>query len=178
MSTARTRFDTALDRLPHHHAGPGGAVAVLREGEVVASRCWGWADAERRIPFTSRSMALVCSITKQFTCSLLLDQHPDPTVLDEEVRRLLPRLEGEAPRALDLCHNQSGLRDYWAVAMLCGAPAEGAFGPEDARRLIGRTRSLQFRPGTRYSYANQNFRILSDIIEARAGRPFAELLRQ
>jgi len=174
---SHARLDKAVAALPQRYPGPGGAVAVLRDGKVLARHGWGWADVERRQPFTPQTMALVCSITKQFTCALLLDQFPDPTVLDDEVRRLLPGLRQNAPGILDLCHNQSGLRDYWALAMLCGSAVEGRFGPADARRLIGRAGSLQFMPGTRYSYANQNFRILSDIIEARAGRPFADLLR-
>ena len=43
--------------------------------------------------------------------------------------------------------------------------------------MIAGTRTLQFAPGTRYSYVNQNFRILSDIVQERTGRSFAELLR-
>ncbi|MFT8242471.1 D-aminopeptidase [Roseomonas sp. BN140053] len=172
------RLDRAVAALPGRYPGPGGALAVLREGEVLAQHCWGWADAQAQRPFTPDTMFLVCSITKQFTCSLLLDQFPDPGVLDADLRRLLPELEGEAPRTLDLCHNQSGLRDYWALAMLCGSAPEGEFGPDDARRLIGRTRSLHFAPGTRYSYSNGNFRLLSDLIEARTGRDFGTLLRE
>ena len=61
--------------------------------------------------------------------------------------------------------------------MLHGAPAESAFGDQDATRIIRDTRTLQFEPGTRYSYCNQNFRILSDALAARTGRSFAELLR-
>ena len=88
----------------------------------------------------------------------------------------LPLLE-KAPGAETLCHNQSGLRDYWAVAMLHGAPAESAFGDTEAARVIAGTSTLQFVPGTRYSYCNQNFRILSDILQERTGRSFAELLQ-
>ncbi len=82
-----------------------------------------------------------------------------------------------APGALHLCHNQSGLRDYWAVAMLHGSPVEAPFGDTEAARVIAGTRTLHFAPGTRYSYVNQNFRILSDIVQERTGRSFAELLR-
>lgn len=171
-------FETAIADVPRRHVGPGGAIAVLRAGEVLAEHHWGWADAERRIPFTAETMTLVCSITKQFTCALMLDQFPDPTALDGDVRRMMPLLKGVAPDALRLAHNQSGLRDYWATAMLCGAPIEGRFTDADARRLIARTSSLQFTPGTRYSYCNQNFRILSDILQDRAGRDYAELLRE
>ena len=119
----------------------------------------------------------MCSITKQFTCALVLDAFPDPSALDADVRARLPTLEQPAPGALHLCHNQSGLRDYWAVAMLHGSPAEAPFGDAEAARVIGGTRTLQFAPGTRYSYVNQNFRILSDIVQDRTGRSFAELLR-
>ena len=73
--------------------------------------------------------------------------------------------------------NQSGLRDYWAVAMLHGSPAEAPFGDAEAARVIAGTRTLHFEPGTRFSYVNQNFRMLSDILQARTGRSFAELLR-
>ncbi len=171
------RLDRGLDALPRTYPGPGGAVAVLREGEVLVRHAWGWANAERRIAFTPQTLFRICSITKQFTCGLVLDAFPDPSMLDADVRARLPLLEGATPGALHLCHNQSGLRDYWAVAMLHGAPAEAPFGDAETARMVGGTRTLQFAPGTRYSYANQNFRILSDILRDRSGRSFAELLR-
>jgi D-aminopeptidase len=171
------RLERVLDRLPRVYPGPGGAVAVLREGEVITRHAWGWANAERRIAFTPKTLFRMCSITKQFTCSLVLDAFPDPAALDGDVRARLPRLEEPAPGALHLCHNQSGLRDYWAVAMLHGSPAEAPFGDVEAARVIAGARTLHFAPGTRYSYCNQNFRILGDILEHRAGRGLAELLR-
>ncbi|HLJ59498.1 MAG TPA: D-aminopeptidase [bacterium] len=172
-----TRLDSCLKALPRTYSGPGGACAVLCAGEVLARHTWGWANAERRISFTPRTLFRMCSITKQFTCALLLDVFPDPSVLDGDVRARLPLLEEPAPSALHLCHNQSGLRDYWALAMLHGAPPEAPFGDTEATRVIVGARTLHFAPGTRYSYANQNFRILSDILEEHTGRSFAELLR-
>jgi D-aminopeptidase len=171
------RLDRVLESLPRTYPGPGGAAAVLREGEVIVRHAWGWANAERRIAFTPKTLFRICSITKQFTCALVLDAFRDPSALDGDVKARLPNLQGVAPGALHLCHNQSGLRDYWAVAMLHGAHPEGAFGEVEAARVIGGTRSLQFAPGTRYSYANQNFRILSDILQDRTGQGFGELLR-
>src|SRR5689334_10641963 len=172
-----TRLDRTIAALPRAYAGPGGAVGVLRKGEVLIRHAWGWANAERRIPFTPRTLFRMCSITKQFTCAVLLDSFRHPSVLDADVGARLPLLEQPAPGALHLCHNQSGLRDYWAVAMLHGSPAEAAFGDSEAARVIGGTKTLQFVPGTRSSYVNQNFRLLSDIVQERTGRSFAELLR-
>jgi D-aminopeptidase len=177
MSTIATRLEAAVKTFPSTFPGPGGAIAVLREGQILIRHAWGFANAERRIPFTPQTLFRMCSITKQFTCGVILSAFPDPTILDADVKALLPRLEPPAPGVLDLCHNQSGLRDYWAVAMLHGAPVESPFGDAEAARLISGTRTLQFAPGQHYSYVNQNFRILSDIAQARTGRSFAALLR-
>jgi D-aminopeptidase len=170
------RLDRAVEALASAYPGPGGACAVLKEGEVLARHAWGFVNAERRIAFTPRSLFRMCSITKQFTCAAVLDAFPDLSVLDEDVRARLPKLTGPVPGALHLAHNQSGLRDYWAVAMLHGSPAEAPFGETEAALVIGGTGSLQFVPGARYSYANQNFRLLADILEDHTGRSFGENL--
>ena len=168
----------ALAALPRAYPGPGGAVAVLHQGQVLIRHAWGFANAERRAPFTPRSLFRMCSITKQFTCAAALNAFPDLSALDRDVAARLPELAGPAPGAAHLAHNQSGLRDYWAVAMLHGSPAEAPFGDIEAARIIAATRSLQFTPGTRFSYVNQNFRMLGDILADRAGRSFADLLRE
>lgn len=171
------RLDRALAHLPRHFPGPGGAAAVLRHGEVLVRHAWGFADAERRIPFTPRSLFRMCSVTKQFTCGTALRAFPDLAALDAAVAARLPRLDRK-PTAAHLAHNQSGLRDYWAVAMLLGAPATAPFGDRDAAAVIGAAASLQFAPGTSFSYSNGNFRLLSDALEDVTGRSFSELLRR
>jgi len=177
MSSLVSRLDRISAAIPRTYPGPGGAIAALRNGEVVLRHTWGYANAERRIPFTPRTLFRMCSITKQFTCAVVLDAFPDPSVLDADVKARLAKLDVPPPTALQLCNNQSGLRDYWAVAMLHGSPAEAPFGDTEAARVIGSTRTLQFTPGTRYSYVNHNFRMLSDIVADRTGRSFADLLR-
>ena len=177
QSTLSARLDAAVEAIPRAYPGPGGAIAVLREGEVLVRHAWGWANAERRIPFTPRSLFRMCSITKQFTCAVALDACGDLGTLDAAVRARLPRLEAPAPTATHLAHNQSGLRDYWAVGMLQGSPAEAPFGDVEAGAVIAGTRGLQFAPGTRFSYVNQNFRMLGDIVAERADMSFADLLR-
>ena len=170
-------LDAALRSLPQRYPGPGGAVAIIHRGTIIARHCWGYANAERRIPFTPATLFRMCSITKQFTCAAMLDTSPDPMSLNAAIASRLPLLKEPHPNALHLAHNQSGLRDYWAVAMLHGAPIEGYFGDREAERVIRGTRSLQFSPGTSYSYVNQNFRLLSDALQEHTGRSFAEILQ-
>lgn len=170
------RLDRAIADIPERYAGPGGALAVIKDGALVAEHAWGLADLDRRIPWTASTLSPICSISKEFTCAVLLDQLGDPAVLDEALKRRLPLLEETPPRTIDLANNQSGLRDYWALTVLCGAMPEGEFRPADSTALISRTRTLHFKPGTRYSYSNGNFRILSEMLEDRVGAPFADLV--
>jgi D-aminopeptidase len=79
-----------IDELPLRYKGPGGAVAVVKDGAVVAREAWGYADLPRHAPFTSATLFPICSVTKQFTCATLLDQLGDPSRLDEALRVRLP----------------------------------------------------------------------------------------
>lgn len=51
-----SRLDRTVETLPRTYAGPGGAIAVLRDGQVLVRHTWGWANAERRIRFTPRTL--------------------------------------------------------------------------------------------------------------------------
>lgn len=178
FKTGNTLLDDVLTSIPSDYRGPGGALAVLKDGAVIAQHAWGYADLERHIHMTAKTLMPMCSISKEFTCSAILEALGDPSVLDAAVQRYLPLLEGPVPRAVDLCNNQSGLRDYWALTVLSGASPQGECRAEDGKRLLSLARSTHFDPGSQYSYANGNFRILSDLIADHTGRPLGEWVKE
>nr|WP_298096027.1 D-aminopeptidase [uncultured Shinella sp.] len=171
-------LDRALNRLPLRFRGPGGVAGIVKDGKVVARRAWGFADMYRRLPMTAQTRLPICSISKQFTCALLLDQFGDPAALDDKVRDYLPDYRDRLPTIAELCHNQSGLRDYWALTVLHGAYPETEFRREDALPLIASAKTGHFPAGAHYSYSNGNFRILGELIERGTGRAYADLLRE
>jgi len=171
-------LERALNVLPDRYRGPAGVVGVVKDGEVIARRAWGFADMERRLPMTTASRLPICSISKHMTCALLLDMFNGPEALDPLLPGLLPNFRGPLPRVADLCHNQSGLRDYWALTVLQGAVPEAEFTEEDGLRLLSQARSGHFAPGMNYSYSNGNFRLLAELIRRASGRDFGELLRE
>ena len=150
---------------------------VIQDGKVVATRAWGYANVDTAQPMTSGTRLPICSISKQFTCQVLLAAVPDPDRLDDRVAEFLPDFTGKLPTVRQLCDNQSGLRDYWALTVLHGAFAEQPFRREDALPLIARMKTGHFPPGTQYSYCNCNFRIVSDLIESETGEALEELYR-
>lgn len=168
----------ALDLLPQRFKGPGGVAGLVRNGQVIARRAWGHADMGARLVMRAATRLPICSISKQFTCGLLLDQVADPASLDPFVADYLPLVTGEMPKVQHLADNQSGLRDYWALTVLQGAFPEQEFRRSDALPLIARTKTGHFAPGVSYSYCNNNFRILGELIERAAGRDLAGLLQE
>ena len=171
-------LDAALDALPARYPGPGGVAGVVKDGQVIAARAWGHANLETARPMTAGTRLPICSITKQFTCQVLLAAFDDPSVLDDRLAGFLPAFTGPLPTIRHLCDNQSGLRDYWALTVLHGAMAEQAFRREDALPLIARMKTGHFPPGGAYSYCNCNFRILSELIESGTDEGLESLYRR
>lgn len=171
-------INKALASLPRRFKGPGGVVGVVEDGKTLATQAWGYADMATGKAMDVTTRLPICSISKQFTCGVLLDMVGDPARFDGRVADFLPNLEGPLPTVANFCNMQSGLRDYWAMTVLHGAQPDGVFRREDAVPLLARMRTVHFAPGSRYSYSNGNFRILPELLEAHSGRTLAELYAQ
>lgn len=169
------RLEEEVDALPARFQGPGGVVGIVSEGRIVARRAFGFSDLDNHRPMTAGTRLPLCSVSKQFTCAALLAVCGEPEALDGRLAVHLPNLDASLPRVRDLCNNQSGLRDYWALTVLHGASAEQTFAPQDAASVFARMRSCHFPPGTSYSYSNGNFRILADLLEEAASEPLEAL---
>lgn len=184
-----------LADVPTRFRGPGGTVAVLKNGKLLGQQCWGYADLQRRIPMTADTMMPICSISKQMLCGLLtdLERNPTPAMVaqgdapskqfaDQLAQLLHPGLFKNPNWELTmqhLCNNQSGLRDYWALTVCWGANPEDRFSiAEHGPQVLDRLRNFHFKPGTQYSYANTNFFIIARVIEKVTGEELGKLLQE
>jgi len=179
MATSR-----AIDALFHDWDapdGPGGAVAVMRQGEFIHRRGYGLADLKKRVPWDADSLYPIMSVSKQFTttCILMLEEQGKLS-LDDDVHMHLPELPdlGATLTLRHLCSNTSGLRDYPVLGVFAGSRIEGGYGFEPAQRLIFGQRSLQFPPGKKYVYSNSNFFLLGLIIERISNMELGEAYRE
>ncbi|KAJ5397953.1 beta-lactamase/transpeptidase-like protein [Penicillium cosmopolitanum] len=184
--------EKVLDTISRRYRGPGGAIAVIKDGSLLGQRVWGYADLDQRVPLTPEIQMPICSITKQFVCALLLDleRNPPPEVaakgdmqsqFTDKLHELLrPELtQGTGLTLQHLCDMQSGIRDYWAMTTLWGAHPEGKFSVEnDGPAAIERTQSFHFQPGNEFSYCNVNFYITARVIEQVTGQPLGKLLAE
>ena len=57
------QLDRTIANLPNRYPGPGGAVAVVKDGVAIVRHAWGFADLEKRMPYSASTLAPICSIS-------------------------------------------------------------------------------------------------------------------
>ncbi|TQS34053.1 hypothetical protein Golomagni_05578, partial [Golovinomyces magnicellulatus] len=190
MSDFASLVAKTLDEAPTRYRGPGGCIAVVKDGEAVGKKVWGFADLHAHIPMGTDTVLPICSVSKQMLCGLFTDLQRNPTpkmaargidasqqLADEFARYVNPTLLEKGLKLEDLCNNRSGLRDYWALSVLWGAKPEGKFSIVDhGPKMVERIKSFQFDTNTQYSYSNTNFFIVARVIERVTEQPLKDLL--
>ncbi|KEF61528.1 uncharacterized protein A1O9_03095 [Exophiala aquamarina CBS 119918] len=193
MASFKDIVAQVLETAPTTYRGPGGSIAVVRDGELVGQQVWGYSNLDTQALLSPDTILPICSITKQMLCGLLpsLEHDPTPamkargtdakTQFQDQLSETLGAdfVKQTGLKIHHLTNNASGIRDYWALTVLWGAKLDQKFSMKDhIPKAIERTKSLHFTPGTEYSYSNINFVIVQRIIEAVSGQTLDELLAQ
>ena len=162
------------------HDGVGGmTVALARDGEVLWSEGYGWADPEVGIAAARETIYRTGSISKSVTAVLMA------MLIDDGVVSLDTPLEELVPEIAELVDRPPGARpDLRQVASHTAGFARepdlpgAATGPIESwtSRILESipTTRYQTPPGTEYSYSNIGFGILGFGLERVAGEPFMD----
>jgi len=175
---------------------PGGALAVVKDRQLVYTRGYGWADRENKVSVKPASLFRIASISKPFTAVAVLKLVEDGKLsLDARVwdtlgleswitggKKADERWKQIAIRHL-LHHTGGWDRDKSFDPMF--RPREIAKslgvssppGPRDIiRYMLGQ--SLDFDPGARYAYSNFGYCILGRVIEKVTGLAYGEFVQK
>jgi CubicO group peptidase (beta-lactamase class C family) len=160
---------------------PGAMVAVIRDGKVLLSKGYGFADLERSVRITPATVFTVGSNSKQFTAfAIHLLAQDGKLSLDDDIRKYVPEVPdfGKTITIRHLLHHTSGLRDYFELMMLTGWRGDDVITQEDALTLVERQRALNFAPGQEHLYSNSGYMLLGLIVDRVSGKPLAEFARE
>jgi CubicO group peptidase (beta-lactamase class C family) len=161
---------------------PGCAVGVASAGTPLLMKAYGMADLEHEVPNTPETIFESGSIAKQFTAmAILLLQQDGKLSIDDPARKYIPELPdyGVPLTIRHMLTHTSGLRDWGSVAGIAGAPRTSReYTHGHVLDIVSRQKSLNFTPGTHYSYSNTGYNLSAIIVSRVSGMPFAEFSKR
>ena len=163
-------------------ATPGCAVGVAEDGRIVLERAYGMADLEHAVPNRPDTIFEAGSVSKQFTAAAVLLLAEDGKLsLDDPLRRHFPELPEYASSITvrQMLQHTSGLRDWGSVAWIGGWPrGTRVHAHEHVLDILARQQSLNFAPGSRWSYSNSGYNLAAMLVARVAGESFADFSRK
>lgn len=192
-------FETFAEDLLAHHAVPGAAVAASRNDAVVYARGFGAADLERAVPAGPETIFGVASVTKSFTAAAIMrlaDERRlsvDDPVVDYLPEFRVPRGEAATIRIHHFLTHTPGFPPLPSRWYAFGASAredpEGAPPPvrveerppfataADLMAYLAETDWTPLGPpGAQFSYCNEGYALLGEIVARVSGRPYARFV--
>jgi len=188
------RFDRVMMRLIEKWDMPGGSLAVMRDGEILLARGYGYADTEIKGLVQPDSLFRIASISKPITAATVLKlveegkldlDTPAFQILDEfhspEGMNADPRIDEITIRHLlehaggwDLSISFDPMFRTREIAEEMGVTA-----PADCSTIIHYMlgQPLDFDPGSQYAYSNFGYCVLGRVIEEVSGEPYEAYVR-
>jgi CubicO group peptidase (beta-lactamase class C family) len=151
--------------------GFSGVLLVAKHGKIILAKGYGMADREKHLPVTTGTVFPIGSVTKQFTAAAVVkletqgklrvgdsitkyfkDVPPDKSKIT--VHQLLTHSSG-IPGSVGRCKQETTRDDFVKMAL---------------------SSTLEFEPGTKYSYSNAAYNLLGVIIEIASGQPYEQYI--
>lgn len=179
-----TRPEVAVDQIfaKWTSSTPGCAVGVAVGGKPVLLKAYGMADLEHDVRNTPETIFEAGSVSKQFTAlAVQLLAAEGKLSIDEPVRKYIPELpDYKVPLTIrHMLTHTSGLRDWGSVEGIAGWPrTTREYTHAHVLEIVSRQKSLNFEPGTKWSYSNTGFNLAAIIVSRVSGMPFAEFSQQ
>ncbi len=154
----------------------GCGLGVARNGEFLYKKGYGYANLDWDIPITTTTVFYLGSVSKQFTAAAIaLLAYEGKLALDDDIRGFLPEMPERDPAVTirQVVHHISGVPDIYRVMNENGLTTWNQFSRAQALDLLAK-QELDFRPGTRYSYSNGGYFLLSMIVERASGKSLRE----
>lgn len=160
--------------IPH----PGASVMVIKDGKIIFSKGYGYADIQNKIPIEPATNFRLASVSKQFTAmSIMMLSERGKISLDGPLKKYFPDFPAWADhiKIINLLNHTSGIWDYESLI-----PDEQTIpvSDHDVYTSIKEVDSLYFSPGEKFQYSNTAYVLLGLIIEKLSGLTFSDFLKE
>ncbi|SDD90259.1 serine hydrolase domain-containing protein [Kordiimonas lacus] len=155
------------------HGIVGQSVAVLKNGELVATATHGQASVELSVPVGEDTVFQMFSVAKLFVNTVMMQlMEAGDVQMDAPVATYLPNLPSQWQKTTvrQLLTHTSGLPDYYHWP---NPTPEN----EDTAIALAAKGEFVFTPNTDYRYNQTNYLLLKQIIETITGQSFSEVMQ-
>src|SRR5262245_27642833 len=176
-----TRIDAVFEKW-RTSSVPGCSIAVGVDGKPVLATAYGIADLEHDVRNTPDTVFEAGSVSKQFTAAAVLLLARDGKLsLDDPVRKYIPELpDYGAPLTIrHMLNHTSGLRDWGSIAALAGWPRTSrVYTHAHVLEIVSQQRSLNFVPGSHWSYTNTGYNLAAIMVSRVSGISFSDFTKR
>ena len=165
-----TRIDNMVNSQMTNLNIPAYNLAIIKNGQLVFCKAYGFADLQRRIPSSVDTVFGLASLTKTFTAITLLSL----------VDKGLIKLEDPLGKYIDgLTRPYQLLTIRQLASMTAGVPSKLSQEVlwKDQLEILDHT-ALQSEPGSQFLYSNFSYRLLGSVISNVTGKPFLEVVEE
>lgn len=145
----------------------GVQISVGKEGKIIWSDVFGYADFENRIPVTDSTRFRINSISKSMTSVALIKLLSEGKLdLDTPIQRYLPAFPTKKYplTTRQLAGHLGGIRDYHEDDLHDFVRTEHFHNATEALTIF-KNDSLLFKPGTKFHYTTFGWNLIGAIIE-------------
>ena len=161
---------------------PGLSLCVIRDGRVIKSQSYGFANVELNVPATLETEFAIASMTKSVTASAVMLLVQDGKLgLDDRISKYFSNLpeDWQAITIRHLLTHTSGIKDHFHDSPFPTVKLDGKQEYTDEEFLKAHfDAGLNFKPGTQWAYSGSGFTLLGMIIQKVTGKPYADFLRE
>jgi CubicO group peptidase (beta-lactamase class C family) len=183
-------FDKAMQEVIKKYDVPGTSLAVTKDGKLLLSKGYGYADRDKQESMTPQTLFRMGSINKTLTAVMVLKLVEDGKLkLDDPVLPLLEKagiasVPPVDPRAKDirirqLLQHSAGFDrersgDPFFQPRLTDIARKQGIAPVSCDAIIRDSlqSKLDFTPGERHAYSNTGYCILGRVIETVTGESY------
>ncbi|MFZ3250421.1 MAG: serine hydrolase domain-containing protein, partial [Pseudolabrys sp.] len=154
---------------------PGMAVAVVKNGEAMVAKGYGFANLEHQVPVTTHSIFQSGSVGKQFTAAAIVHlEERGKLRLDDNIARYLPPTKARwgSITVRQLLTHTSGIPEYEDEV-----DSRRDYSERQLTELVGLL-PRRSTPGHKFEYSNSGYLLLGIIIRMITGKFHADYIRE
>lgn len=177
---AAAPYDEFILALMTRYDLEGGAVAVSRNGTLILSRGYGYADVSLKQPVQPGALFRIASVSKPITAVAVLKLVEEGKLkLEDHAFQLLGLGYGTDPgiREITIRHLLTHSAGWDRGATFDPMFHFGKASPEEIIRQMLK-RPLVFTPGKRHSYSNFGYCVLGRVIEQVSKRSYEDYVKE